>query len=58
MISLMCFIVTACSASVQIPALVDMLGISRIARSAGLLQIFNGIGGLLATPIAGKLLPL
>lgn len=45
----------ACSASVQIPALVDMLGISRIARSAGLLQIFNGIGGLLATPVAGWL---
>lgn len=39
--------------SIQHPVLVDLLGIERIVRSAGLLQIFIGFAGLVATPFAG-----
>ena len=41
-------------AGVQITALADMMGVQRIARSVGLLQIFNGIAGIVAIPFSGK----
>ena len=31
-----------------------MMGVQRIARSVGLLQIFNGIAGIVAIPFSGK----
>ena len=39
---------------IQYPALVDLLGVKKIARSTGLLQVFIGAAGLIATPLAGQ----